>query len=200
MNQSQVLSNKIAGFIFKAQIFQETLAKDSKSVGDKSELSFESISRKVSLEYLDRDTVEDAKKMSAVYIAIASFENMLREIISQVLLEKVDENWWQSKSVSAEIRKKAAAKQNDEKQNRWHNPRGLSPIYFTELKDLVHIMTQQDNWLFFEDLLGDPDWVRHSIKSLERSRNVIMHSGQLALEDIERVGITIRDWMRQLGG
>ena len=52
----------------------------------------------------------------------------------------------------------------------------------------------------FEDLFGDSDWVRHSVKSLERSRNVIMHSGQLTLEDIERVGITIRDWVRQVGG
>jgi len=88
----------------------------------------------------------------------------------------------------------------DEKQNRWHTQRGLSPIYFTELKDLVSTICKPQNWEFFEDLFGDPDWVRHSIKSLERSRNVIMHSGQLTLEDIERVGIVIRDWVRQVGG
>ena len=57
----------------------------------------------------------------------------------------------------------------------------------------------QNNWENFEDLLPDVDWVRHIIKTIERSRNVIMHSGQLSLEDIERVGMNIRDWVRQVG-
>lgn len=56
-----------------------------------------------------------------------------------------------------------------------------------------------NNWDHFTALLGDVDWVRATIKSLERSRNVIMHSGELSLEDIERVGGIIRDWIRQVG-
>ena len=123
--------------------------------------------------------------MSAVYIAIASFENMLRGIVVDKLLIEKGEDWWNSEAVSSDIRKSADKKMADEKQNRWHTQRGISPIYFTELKDLVAIVCKPQNWEFFEDLFGDPDWVRHSIKSLERSRNVIMHSGQLTLEDIE---------------
>ena len=71
-------------------------------------------------------------------------------------------------------------------------------IYFTEIKDLTAII--QQNWSSFEALLQDMDWVRHLLRTVERSRNVIMHSGQLALDDIERVGISIRDWIRQAGG
>lgn len=191
--------NKVAGFIFKAQILQENVNALNKRSHPKGALSLENVSRKVSLDYLDKTLVEEAKKMSGVYVAIASFENMLRAIISDMLLEELGENWWSSSAISSDIRKKAEKKQKDEGQNRWHTPRGLNPIYFTELKDLVSIIANPNNWPYFENLFGDPDWVRHSVKSLERSRNVIMHSGQLSMEDIERVGLVIRDWVRQVG-
>ncbi|MDU2194155.1 MAG: hypothetical protein E7E26_00215 [Clostridiales bacterium] len=35
--------------------------------------------------------------------------------------------------------------------------------------------------------------------TLERSRNVIMHSGELGKRDIERIGTNIRDWISQVG-
>ena len=200
MNPLESKENKIAGFIYKAQVLQESVQTLGQSNAQKSELSFESISKKVSLHYFDNSLVDDAKKMSAVYIAIASFENMLRGIIVDKLLIEKGAEWWSTDAVSSDIRTKANKKMEDENQNRWHTKRGLSPIYFTELKDLVSIVCKPQNWEFFEELFGDPDWVRHSIKSLERSRNVIMHSGQLSLEDIERVGIVIRDWVRQVGG
>ncbi len=71
------------------------------------------------------------------------------------------------------------------------------PIYFTDLSDLVSII--QQNWASFEGLLPDIDWVRQIIKTVERSRNVIMHSGELSLHDIERIGVNLRDWLRQVG-
>lgn len=191
--------NKIAGFIYRAQVLQESVSELSRSKEQKSELSFESISKKVSIDYLDKDLTEAAKKMSAVYIAIASFENMLRSIVVEKLLLEKGADWWNSDAISNDIRTNAKKKLEDEKQSRWHVQRGQSPIYFTELKDLVSIICKPQNWEFFEPLFGDPDWVRHSVKSLERSRNVIMHSGQLSLEDIERVGVLIRDWIRQVG-
>lgn len=199
MNPLDSKTNKVAGFIYKAQVLQESINTLNKKSDPKGALSLEKVSRKVSLDYLDKSLVDDARKMSGVYIAIASFENMLRGIISDMLLEEKGENWWTSDCISSDIRKKAERKQKDEGQNRWHTPRGVNPIYFTELKDLVSIICHQNNWPYFENLFGDPDWVRHSVKSLERSRNVIMHSGQLSLEDVERVGLVIRDWVRQVG-
>lgn len=121
---------------------------------------------------------------------------MIRGIISERMLEHVGEGWWESK-VSADIRKRATSRIANEKQNRWHSPRGLSPVYFAEMKDLVTIIAA--SWDLFADLLGDVDWVRHTVKSIERSRNVIMHSGELSLEDIQRVGGIVRDWVRQVG-
>lgn len=199
MNPLDRRENKVAGFIYKAQILQESLYGLSGRQGSAGQLTPERVAKKVSLDYLDKELIADAQKMAGVYIAIASFENMLRGILSDVLLEELGESWWASDSISSDIRKKAEKKQTDEGQNRWHTPRGLNPIFFTELKDLVSIICNPNNWPYFENLFGDPDWVRHSVKSLERSRNVIMHSGQLTIEDIERVGLVIRDWVRQTG-
>ena len=55
------------------------------------------------------------------------------------------------------------------------------------------------NWQRFEVHLQSQEWVKQILKSLERSRNVIMHSGELSAEDVERVGSSIRDWVRQVG-
>lgn len=43
------------------------------------------------------------------------------------------------------------------------------------------------------------DWARQIIQTIERSRNVIMHSGELGRKDIERIGTNIRDWISQVG-
>jgi hypothetical protein len=37
------------------------------------------------------------------------------------------------------------------------------------------------------------------IYGTKHSRNVIMHSGMLDLEDIERLGMNLHDWVKQVG-
>jgi hypothetical protein len=78
-----------------------------------------------------------------------------------------------------------------------HSPRGDELINYTEFGDLASIVGQ--NWSHFEDHLQSQDWVRQIISTVERSRNVIMHSGELGLQDVERIGTAIRDWIRQVG-
>ncbi len=188
--------NKIAGFVFKGQLAEAALDRLKVPARRKGELTHDDIAQKMPLKDLDPDQVADAEKMSPVYIAMAAFENMVRELISDRLLEEKGANWWES-SASSPVRNRAERKMKEEEKIRWHQARGLSPIYFTELKDLNTII--QNNWDIFEDLLPDADWTRHIIKTIERSRNVIMHSGQLSLDDMERVGVSIRDWIRQVG-
>jgi hypothetical protein len=189
-------SSTIAAFLFKGQVAAETV-RPLTEVGRRSaDIGYAEISGKVAVPLLDADLVSAAQKMSAVYVAIASFENGVRDLVSSILLEKKGADWWNS-SVSNEVKKRAESRQKQEEKIRWHQARGLGPIYYVELGDTVAII--QGNWPCFEDLLHDLDWVRQIFKALERSRNVIMHSGQLSMDDIERVGVFIRDWLRQIG-
>jgi hypothetical protein len=189
---------QFAGFVFKGQVAAETVRRLAEPSVKSAEVGFEEVSAKVSLSLLDEDHVASARKMSAVFMAIASFENSVRDLVSSRLLEQKGANWWDTCVTNAEIKNRAKSRQENEKQIRWHQARGLSPIYYTELGDLPNII--QANWTCFEDLMHDIDWVRQIFKALERSRNVIMHSGQLSMDDIERVGVFIRDWLRQVGG
>jgi len=189
---------QIAGFVFKGHVAAETVRRLTESDQKSVEVGFEEISNKVSLSLLDEDHVASAKKMSAVFIAIASFENSVRDLVSSRLLEQKGANWWDVCVTNAEIKNRAKDRQEREKQIRWHQARGLSPIYYVELGDLPKII--RANWNCFEDLMHDMDWVQQIFNALERSRNVIMHSGQLSMDDIERVGVFIRDWLRQVGG
>ena len=188
--------NKIAGFVLKGQMAEVAIERCQSVPKRIGEITFDDIAVRIGIKDLDEDEVEAARKMSAVYIAIASFENMVRDLISTRMLEVKKDNWWEE-CVSSEIKKKAQKKVDDEKKIRWHKSRGLSPIYFTEIGDLVSII--QQNWAVFEDIIQDIEWLRQIIRSVERSRNVIMHSGQLSLDDIERVGVNIRDYIRQVG-
>lgn len=154
------------------------------------------IEARLSVPLLDEDMVAAAQRMAAVYTAIAAFENSVRELVWKRLLEEKGENWW-IESVSDKIRTKAEQRKKEEEKIRWHTPRGEALINYTEFGDLASIISQ--HWSIFESLLPSQDWVRNIIETLERSRNVIMHSGDLAYPDIERIGVVIRDWVTQVG-
>jgi len=134
--------------------------------------------------------------MAPAYTAISAFENSVREFVSKRLLEHAGENWW-LQCVSEKIRQKAEGRRDEEAKIRWHTPRGDEPLNYTEFGDLTSIISQ--NWDQFETHLRNQDWVRQIISTLERSRNVIMHSGDLGNEDLERIGTVIRDWIKQVG-
>ncbi len=55
------------------------------------------------------------------------------------------------------------------------------------------------NYELFEVHIVSIDWARQIFQTIERSRNVIMHSGELGRRDIERIGTNIRDWINQVG-
>jgi hypothetical protein len=55
------------------------------------------------------------------------------------------------------------------------------------------------NWELFEIVLTNMEWSKAVLSTLERSRNIIMHGGIVSREDIERIGMNIRDWIRQTG-
>ena len=148
------------------------------------------------LDLLDDDEVNAAKEMAAVYPAIAAFENSVRKFVVTVLLEHKGENWWEE-CVSEKIRRTAESRKKEEEKIRWHTPRGDSMINYIEFGDLASIMGQ--NYTLFEGHIISIDWARQIFLTLERSRNVIMHSGELGRRDVERIGTNIRDWINQVG-
>jgi hypothetical protein len=110
--------------------------------------------RSLSFEMLHADTLADAQRMSVVYTAIHSFENMVRALVSKAMAEKHGEAWWSE--VPAKIQKKAVLRMEEEAKFRWHGSRGQFEINYCDFGDLSSIIVT--NWSEFESLLADLEW------------------------------------------
>ncbi len=171
--------DSLYSFVFRGLLTEESLDKAGRQHRNTFSQEWESeAARRLAMPLLDEELVKKARKMAVVYTAICAFENSVREFISKKLLEEKGEKWWEL-CVKNEIRQRAEDRKNAEKEIRWLTQRGDSMIYFTEFGDLISIMAKPENWPFFEPHIGNVDWAKQIIVTLEKSRNVIMHSGEL---------------------
>ena len=144
---------------------------------------------------LDTEVLANAQRMSTVYAAIHAFENMVRHLVAKAMAEHHGEEWWQK--VPDKIRDRVKTRMETDTKFRWHGARGTSEINYCDFGDLSSIIVT--SWVAFEDVLANMEWVKAVLSTLEKSRNITMHGGILAKEDVERIGMNIRDWTRQTG-
>lgn len=191
--------DSLYSFVFRGVLTEEALDKTERIQKFKvTDTDFPQLYASLGIADLDEELVLQAKKMSIVYTAICAFENSVRRFVSKKLLETVGEDWWQ-KCTSEKIRQRAESRREEEAKVRWHTPRGDTIINYTEFGDLLTIIRLPQNWTHFEPHIQSPEWADQIIRTIERSRNVIMHSGELVNQDIERIGMYIRDWVNQVG-
>lgn len=189
--------DRLYSFVMRGELTKVALREtDVLQKHSSSEVLAREYSDSLSLELMDDDCVESAKLMATVYTSIAAFENMVRQFVVKILMEHEAENWWET-CVPEKIRKSAETRKNDEDKIKWHTHRGDSMINYVDFGDLASIMHKNYEW--FEVHIISIDWARQIFQTLERSRNVIMHSGVLGKRDVERIGTNIRDWISQVG-
>jgi hypothetical protein len=182
-------------FVFRGLLTEEALDGAGRRVRDLSGNLDRVYAGKLSLDLLDDELVAAARRMATVYTAIAAFENSARDLVASTMLEAKGEAWW--RGVKADIRSRAETRMDNEAKHKFHARRGDAALNYTDLKDLLNII--RANWDAFEAFLPSADWTASVFDAVERSRNVIMHSGQLGPRDVERVGIHLRDWVTQVG-
>jgi hypothetical protein len=154
-----------------------------------------SLSESLSLDMLDQSLLAEAQRMALVYQAVHTFENMVRRFVQKALSEAHQEEWWSH--VSERIRARVKTRMDEDARFRWHGTRGGAEITYCDFGDLSSMIVT--NWSIFEDVVGNMEWAKQLLSTLEKSRNIVMHGGVLAREDIERIGMNIRDWVRQVG-
>ena len=189
-------SSELYDFVMRGILTDEALDRAGRLRSSALDMEEAEVADVLSVELLDDRLVGDARKMAIVYTVIAAFENSVRELVQGVLLEAKGESWW-TDSVSEKVRQRSEKRQQDEEKARWHTQRGTDPIYYTTMADLVNVM--RNNFDLFEPYVRSIDWVANVFDAIERSRNVIMHSGTLDRGDVERLGIYVRDWIKQVG-
>lgn len=188
-------TSRLYELVYRGQLAEEALDRAGRLSRGSTAFDAAELRTMLAIDVLDTEYVDRAEKMAFVYITVAAFENSVRDLIKGTLLEAVGENWWET-SVSEKIRKAANSRMEEEQKIRWHVQRGDDPIRFTMLPNLANII--QQNYQHFEDYLPQIEWVKNVFEIVERSRNVIMHSGSLSDRDIARLGSLIRDWNSQV--
>ena len=189
-------AGRLYEFVYRGQLADAALDIAGRPSRYSSNVGLEEIAESLSVDLFDPELMEPARRMAIVYQVIAAFENGVREFVLKVLVEVHGDEWWE-KGVSEKIRKFAEGRRKDEEKNRWHGTRSDGLLGYTELGHLVDIM--RNNLEFFEPYVTRIDWAASIFAGIERSRNVIMHSGVLEIEDVERLGIYVRDWIKQVG-
>lgn len=182
-------------FVFKGQLTDAALDRAGRKKRHDLTPDVEALRKTLGIEVLDTEFVASAERMSVVYVTVASFENSVRDLVTRVLQEAEGEDWW-DKCVSDRIKTDSKRRMDAEQQVRWHVQRGQNPINFTMLPNLANIIANNNDK--FEAYLPDIEWVKSVFEVVERSRNVIMHSGVLSDRDMARLGSLIRDWNSQV--
>lgn len=183
-------------FVYRAVLTEEALDKEGrlrhKHFGSEDA---QEMQKSLCYDLLDADRLSEAQRMSTVYSAVHAFENMVRALVAKAMAEHHGGEWWQK--VPERIRKTVKTRMEEDAKFRWHGARGTSEINYCDFSDLSSIIVT--NWGAFEDVLANPEWAKAVLSALGKSRNIIMHGGVLSKEDVERVGMNIRDWTRQAG-
>ena len=185
-------------FVFRGLLAEEALDKSGRSKYFEEENFFsEELAKKLHFDEIDEKYVTQSKKMITVFATITAFENASREFIYNVLYDKYKANWWKN-GVQKGIRDKAEKRKEYETKVKWHINRGDAMLSYIDFGDIPKIITSIDNWELFEPYFESQEWIKMIFDNIEKSRNVIMHSGVLDDIDITRVGVNVRDWLHQI--
>jgi|SRR5208283_1178204 len=144
---------------------------------------------------LPKKFIDDATKMAGVYPVVYIFENSVRNLISNIMTSKHSEKWWDT-NVGTKIKEKVRSRIDNEDKNPWHGRRGAHPIFYTDIDELKSIITS--NWVDFEDIFPNLQWVTGKIDEIEMSRNIIAHNNPLEDRDILRLKLNLEDWVKQI--
>ncbi len=133
--------------------------------------------------------------MQRSYRLLYVLENLVREFVREVF-EEVDKEIWFDVRASGQMKKKVEDRRATEAKNNWHSGRNAHPIYYLDFGDLGLMI--QTHWDLFKDLLPSQSWAVSRLNDAERSRNVIAHTNLLSDEEVLRLEMHVRDWVRQV--
>ncbi len=127
-------------------------------------------------------------KMGA-FGAIDTFENSLRNFVANKLLASQGLNWFKQR-VPGDIVQRA---KNRRREAMRAGEASLDLIYYTDLGDLIGVITRKDNWSeLFEAVFDRAEWLKVDIERLNASRRPTMHSRPIDPVQLCEIVLTIR--------
>jgi len=146
----------------------------------------------VDIELFEFDLIQSAKKMADFYVLYFAFENSVRRLISGRLSEKYGINWWETK-VPDGVKTNVKDKQNKEKEA-IISIRSEDPLAYTNFGELIDILNK--NWADFSDSIRSQKAMQQVLGQFNLIRNIIAHSCELNEDEIIRLKLLVKDWLR----
>jgi len=135
-------------------------------------------------------------EMQYAFRLLFVLENTVRELITSRFVE-LDGAGWFDQRATAPMKTKVEQRKESEEKNQWHAGRNRDPIFYLDFGDLARLIG--NHWAVFQDLLPGQAWVQSRLEEAERSRNVIAHTNVLSSEEVSRLEMYLRDWIKQIG-
>ena len=142
------------------------------------------------LQSFPEDLLKESMDMSDCYQILYCFENDLRKVINDVMLESIGSDWWNQcvrQSIRDDVKRNQTAEQNSVYYGRIDDP-----LYFTTLGDLKEIVTE--NYEYFENYFRSKRFVDELLFQINRLRIVVGHNCMLENMDIETLKQNIARW------
>lgn len=192
MKSKDAILNTLQLFSMRNLLVEAELGKLEKSginIGHSENLKKSDV---VDIELFETDITQSAKKMADFYVLYFSFENSIRRLISETLEDKYGINWWDTQSPNG-VKDNVKEKQNKEKDTVM-SIRSEDPLSYTNFGELIDILNK--NWSDFSDLIRSQKAMQQILGQFNIIRNVIAHSCELNEDEILRLTLLIKDWLR----
>ncbi len=137
----------------------------------------------------------NALEMARLYAVLHCFENEVRTLIRDTLLEKEGPNWWTK--LSSRVRSKAESRQITAFKDSWLEGEKEDLLGFVDFGMLAAIMVEQ--WEHFENIIPSQHWLVQRMEELEKARNFIAHNRMFLPSEFQRMYMYIADWNRVIG-
>jgi hypothetical protein len=135
-------------------------------------------------------------QMQHAFRVLFVLENIIRDLISSRFADADGVGWFDTRAAT-QMKAKVQDRKDKEAKNQWHTGRNRDPIFYLDFGDLARLIVT--HWSIFEDLLPNQPWVLSRLDEAERSRNVIAHTNLLSSEEVARLEMYLRDWIKQIG-
>ena len=137
----------------------------------------------------------NALEMARLYALVHCFENEIRFLIRETLLEKDGPDWWSK--LSNRIKSQAESRHTTAVKDSWLEGEKEDLLGFVDFGMLAGIITEK--WEYFENIIPSQHWLMQRMEELEKARNFIAHNRMLLPSEFQRMYMYIADWNRVIG-
>lgn len=137
---------------------------------------------------------KEAKKMAKNYEIFYCLEKSIRDLINSILVEAINDDWWNEDGVVPEAIKTEVQKRIQNEIDSGVTIRSNNSIDFTTFGELNEII--KINWSRFSNIFSSQKAVQGVMSKLNTLRGPIAHCTELAEDEELRLQLSVRDWYR----